>query len=218
MTPASSARLLVVCDVDSTLIVNEVIELLAAQAGSLEEVAAVTERAMRGELDFAQSLHARVATLAGLPVSALETAREHITVSPGVAEFIEAVHETGGLIGAVSGGFSQILDPLAAVLGLDLWRANDLEVENGQLTGRVTGEVVDAQVKSDMLLTWAEDHGISPENTVAVGDGANDLIMMRTAGVSVAFNGKPIVRDYADIVLDIPDMRFLIPALGLTAS
>jgi phosphoserine phosphatase len=217
MISAPSARRLVVCDVDSTLIVNEVIELLAAQAGSLEEVAAVTERAMRGELDFAQSLHARVATLAGLPVSAFETAREHITVSPGVPELIEAVHAGGGLVGAVSGGFSQILDPLAAMLGLDVWRANDLEVENGQLTGRVIGEVVDAQVKSEMLLTWAREHGISAENTVAVGDGANDLLMMRSAGVSVAFNGKPIVRDYADIVLDIPDMRLLLPALGLAA-
>lgn len=217
MTLTPSARLLVVCDVDSTLIVNEVIELLAAQAGSLDEVAAVTERAMRGELDFAQSLHARVATLAGLPVSAFETAREHITVSPGVLELIEAVHAGGGLVGAVSGGFSQILDPLAAVLGLDVWRANDLEVENGKLTGRVIGVVVDAQVKSEMLLTWAGEHGISAENTVAVGDGANDLLMMRTAGISVAFNGKPIVRDYADIVLDIPDMRLLLPTLGLAA-
>ena len=147
-----SQRFLVVLDVDSTLIENEVIELLAAEAGSLERVAAVTERAMRGELDFAESLRERVATLAGLPDSVFDTVRSQITVTQGAQKLIETVKFHGGHVGVVSGGFHELLDPLAESLGLDFWKANRLEIIDGRLTGNVLGDIVDAQSKADTLI------------------------------------------------------------------
>lgn len=205
-------RKLLIMDVDSTLIQQEVIELLADYAGKKAEVAAVTEAAMRGELDFAQSLHARVATLAGLPESVIAGVRDAVVLSLGARELVEAFHAAGHVVCVVSGGFNQILDPLAEGLGLDHWRANDLEVADGALTGRVLGEVVDRSVKEHMLREWAGQHGIPLEHCVAVGDGANDLDMLGAAGLGVAFNAKPKVRAAADAALDLPNLdvvRFL---------
>ena len=211
------SKILVVFDVDSTLIEDEVIELLADVAGKRAEVAEVTERAMRGELDFAESLRERVKALAGLPESVFADVFKRITPTTGVVELIEAVHAAGGLVGAVSGGFTQVLTPLAAQLGLDFARANDLEVIDGKLTGKVTGRIVDRAVKAESLIEWANASGVEIANTVAVGDGANDLDMLATAGLGVAFNAKPIVREKAQIVIDKQDLRELIPVLGLKA-
>lgn len=208
-------RFLVVLDVDSTLIENEVIELLAEFAGSHEEVRDITERAMAGELDFADSLRARVATLAGLPVGAVDDARRRILVTPGVAEMIEGVHASGGLVGVVSGGFHELLDTLAVDLGLDLWRANRLGVAASALTGLVEGPIVDARAKADTLIEWAGDANVPLARTVAIGDGANDLEMMRTAGLSVAFDARPRVRAAADLVMASRDLSQVLPLLGL---
>lgn len=206
---------LVVLDADSTLIREEAIELLADAAGSLEHVTAVTERAMRGELDFAESLRERVATLAGLDVDVLAAARERMTPTDGVHELIDRVHAAGGLVGVVSGGFHELLDPLAERLGLDFCRANRLEVADGRLTGRVDGRIVDAAVKAEALVEWAAQSGIHLERTVAVGDGANDLQMLGRAALGVAFCAKPIVRQQADVAIDTPDLSAVLPLLGL---
>jgi len=211
----SAARFLVVLDADSTLIHNEVIELFAEHAGSLELVADITLRAMNGELDFAQSLNARVATLAGLTESAFEAVADRIRVTDGAQELVDTVHAAGGAVGVVSGGFHEILDDLGERLGLDFWRANRLELAGGVITGRVTGDVIDAAAKADALLEWAEETGISAERSIAVGDGANDLQMMAVAGLSVAFNAKDPVRGAADIIIDRQDLSLLLPLLGL---
>ncbi|MBP6042904.1 MAG: phosphoserine phosphatase SerB [Rhodoluna sp.] len=209
-------KLLVVFDVDSTLIEDEVIELLADVAGKRDEVASVTERAMAGELDFAESLIERVKTLAGLPVSVFEEVLQRITVTQGAVQLIDAVHSAGGRVGAVSGGFSQVLTPLAERLSLDFARANDLEVIDGFLTGRVIGKIIDRSEKKNALIEWAHLAGFDIAQTIAVGDGANDLEMMQAAGLSVAFNAKQIVRDSADIVIGKRDLFQLAEALGLT--
>jgi phosphoserine phosphatase len=209
------SKFFVVFDVDSTLIEDEVIELLAEVAGRRAEVAEITERAMSGELDFAQSLVARVSTLEGLPVSVFDQVLAKIRVTPGADDLIHRIHESGGRVGAVSGGFSQVLNPLADRLGLDFARANDLEVVDGKLTGKVLGQIVDRSVKAQSLLEWAERLSFKQAQTVAVGDGANDLEMMSWAGLSVAFNAKPIVRDQADIVIAKLDLLELANVLGV---
>ncbi len=209
------AAFLVVLDCDSTLIQDEVIELLADEAGVRASVAAVTERAMRGELDFADSLRERVATLAGLNTSVFETVGARIRPSVGVSELIDTVHLHGGTIGVVSGGFHELLDPLAAELDIDLWRANRLERDGDALTGRLDGPIIDAQAKADALREWASDLGLPLERTIAVGDGANDLAMMAEAGLSIAFNAKPRVRECADVAIDVPDLSQILPLLGL---
>ena len=202
-------------DADSTLIREEAIELLAESAGSLEHVAAVTERAMRGELDFAASLRERVATLEGLDVEVLVSARERMTPTDGVRELIDGVHAAGGRIGVVSGGFHELLDPLATRLGLDFCRANRLGVAAGRLTGRVDGPIVDAHAKATSLDEWAEASGIRHDRTVAVGDGANDLEMLGRAALGVAFCAKSVVRERADVAIDRPDLSQVLPLLGL---
>ena len=211
----SRARFLVVLDVDSTLIENEVIELLAACAGRLAEVAEVTERAMAGELDFEASLRARVATLAGLSTSCFADVAADIRVTDGVTGLISALHAAGGLVGVVSGGFHELVDGFAESLGLDFWSANRLEAVDGVLTGQVIGPVIDAQAKADSLETWARASGIPLSQTVAVGDGANDLLMMDVAGLSVAFCARPVVRASADLAIDTRDLSQLLPLLGL---
>ncbi|GAA4264693.1 phosphoserine phosphatase SerB [Frondihabitans peucedani] len=208
-------RFLIVLDVDSTLIDDEVIELLADAAGSHAEVRDITERAMAGELDFAASLRERVATLRGLPMSCFDEALATITVTRGVPEMIAGVHAADGLVGVVSGGFHEILDPLAERLGLDRWRANRLGVTDGHLTGEVDGPVVDARAKADALRGWAQDAGIPLSQTLAVGDGANDLEMMQAAGLSVAFDAKPRVRAAADVALSTRDLSQILPLVGL---
>ena len=206
---------LVVLDADSTLIREEAIELLAEAAGSLEHVAAVTERAMRGELDFAASLRERVATLAGLGTEVLASARERMTPTDGVLELIDGVHAAGGRVGVVSGGFHELLDPLAERLGLDFCRANRLEVADGRLTGRVHGAIVDAAAKAAAVVEWADAAGIALTRTVAVGDGANDLLMLDRAALGVAFCAKPVVRAHADVAIDRADLGGVLALLGL---
>lgn len=209
------ARFLVVLDVDSTLIEDEVIELLADAAGSREAVAEVTFRAMNGELDFAESLRERVATLAGLPESVFAEVGARVTVTRGAPEMIAAVQAAGGKVAVVSGGFHDIIDPLAERLGLDHWRANRLEVADGVLTGRVVPPIVDAAAKAEALQEWADAAGIPIAQTLAVGDGANDLPMMALAGLSVGFDAKAPVRDLADVLLDARDLSMLLPLMGL---
>jgi phosphoserine phosphatase len=209
------SRLLAVFDVDSTLIGQEVVDLLADAAGVGDEVAAITAAAMRGELDFAQSLARRVALLEGLPATVLDEVRDRITVTDGVPEVVAAVQAAGGAVAAVSGGFRQVLDPLAAELGLDRRHANDLEVVAGRLTGRVLGGVVDAHAKAATLREWAQADGVDAAHTVAVGDGANDLEMMRVAALSVAFDAKPRVREQADVAVVDRDLSAVLATLGL---
>ena len=210
--------LLVVLDVDSTLIGEEVVDLLADAAGAGEEVAAITAAAMRGELDFAASLTRRVGLLAGLPESVLATVRGRISVTRGVPELVAAVHAAGGMVGAVSGGFEQVLTPLAEELGLDRWRANRLEVAAGRLTGRIHGAVVDADAKRAALLEWAAEAGADRARTVAIGDGANDLRMLEAAGLGIAFDAKEAVRRRADVVLPGRDLGPVIGLLGLASD
>lgn len=206
-------RFFVIFDVDSTLIEDEVIELLADAAGKRAEVAEVTERAMRGELDFASSLQARVQTLTGLPESVIDATLGRIKITEGAVELIEAIHAKGGKVGAVSGGFNQLLEPLAARLGLDFWRANELEIVDGMLTGAVVGQIIDRPAKATALAEWARAVGVSQGQTIAVGDGANDLDMLKAAALGIAFNAKPKVREQADVVIARKDLAELIPLL-----
>lgn len=209
----ASPRFLVVLDADSTLIRNEVIELLADEAGRGAEVAAATEAAMRGEVDFATSLRSRVAALEGVPVSAFARVLARIEPTPGVRELVAAVHDRGGRVGVVSGGFHEILDTVAPELGVDIWRANRLRVRGDALVGAVDGEIVDAEAKAASLLEWAADAGVAPARTIAIGDGANDLRMMSVAGLGLAFNAKPAVRAQADLIIERVDLREVIPLL-----
>lgn len=209
---------LVVLDVDSTMIEQEVIELLAAKVGLREHVKEVTDKAMAGEIDFRQALLMRVALLEGLSVSVFDELQSEITVTDGVTELIDSVHRSGGLIGAISGGFTQILSPLAQRLGLDFSLANELEILSGSLTGKVSGEVVDADAKAKTLLNWASKHGFDVSETVAVGDGANDIPMLQAAGFSVAFRPKEILRQYADLVIEGSSLKPLVELLELRSS
>ncbi|MFF3064114.1 phosphoserine phosphatase SerB [Oerskovia sp. NPDC057915] len=213
--PASTRRL-VVMDVDSTLITQEVVELLADHAGTRELVADVTERAMRGEIDFAESLRERVATLAGVPVSAFEDVLERVTLTPGAPELVAELQRRGWTVALVSGGFEEIVAPLAARLGITHFRANRLEVSDGRLTGRTTGPVIDRATKEVTLRDLATAEGVDMADTVAIGDGANDLDMIGAAGIGIAFAAKPLVVDQApysvpgprlDAVLDIIDAQ-----------
>ncbi|WP_243225777.1 phosphoserine phosphatase SerB [Microbacterium sp. CIAB417] len=207
------ARFLVVLDADSTLIQDEVIELLADEAGRRAEVQAATEAAMRGEVDFAASLRSRVEELRGVPTDAFARVRARIRPTPGVRELTAAVHERGGVVGVVSGGFHEILDHVAPGLGVDRWRANRLEVAEDALTGRVDGDIVDAAVKAASLQEWAAELGVARAATIAIGDGANDLRMMSVAGLGLAFNAKPAVREQANVVIGAADLRQVIPLL-----
>jgi len=214
VTPPADVRL-VVMDIDSTLITGEVIEMLAARAGAAERVAEITERAMRGEIDFVASLHERVATLAGLPASVCADVLAEVELSPGAAELVAELHRRGWPVGLVSGGFVQIAVPLAQRLGIRLVRANTLEVVDGTLTGRVTGEVVDRPGKARILREYADEVGVPLARTVAIGDGANDLDMLALAGFGVAFRAKPVVAAQADAVLhDRLDEVLALPQLG----
>ena len=207
--------MLVVFDVDSTLIEDEVIELLADCAGKRAEVTEVTERAMAGELDFTGSLKARVIQLAGLPESVIQDTLQKITITKGAKELIAAIHLAGGKVAAVSGGFTQLLEPLAKELDLDYFRANQLEIIDGKLTGQVTGPIIDKPAKATALTQWAKELNLELRNTVAVGDGANDLDMMDIAGLSIGFNAKPRVRQAADVLIAKNDLTEVIGLLGL---
>jgi phosphoserine phosphatase len=210
------SKRLVVMDVDSTLIQGEVIELLAEHAGCLDEVADVTAAAMRGELDFAESLRARVALLAGLDAAAIEAVREKVELTPGARTLVRTLKRLGYQVGIVSGGFTQVTDVLVERLGLDYSAANTLEVVDGKLTGKVVGEIVDRPGKARMLERFAAEAGVPLSATVAIGDGANDLDMLNTAGLGVAFNAKPVVREAADTAVNVPFLDTVLFLLGLT--
>ncbi len=207
---------LVVMDVDSTLIQDEVIELLARHAGRAEEVAAVTESAMRGDLDFAQSLHARVATLAGLPVTVLDEVRAAVRLTAGARTLVRTLKRLGFTVALVSGGFAEVVEPIGRDLGVDHVRANRLEVQDGRLTGRVLGAVVDRAGKASALREFAALEGLPLSRTVAIGDGANDLDMLAIAGLGVAFNAKPLVREQADTSLNVPYLDAVLFLLGIS--
>lgn len=208
-------RFLVVLDVDSTLIENEVIELLAAENGTLDLVESITADAMNGLLDFEQSLRSRVSALKGLTRSDLEKVRAKVRVTAGVPEMIAAVHAADGRVGVVSGGFHEVIDPLAQQLGLDYWRANRFEfADDVHLTG-LSGPIIDAVAKAATLREWARDCDVPLTQTVAVGDGANDLQMMAICGLAVGFDAKAPVRDEAHVLVDRRDMTQLLPLLGL---
>ncbi|HWK77544.1 phosphoserine phosphatase SerB [Microbacterium sp.] len=209
----TAARFLVVLDADSTLIQDEVIELLADEAGRRDEVQAATEAAMRGEIDFAASLRSRVQALTGVGIESFERVRSRIRPTIGVRELTSAIHERGGVVGVVSGGFHEILDHIAPELGVDRWRANRLAVTDDALTGAVDGEIVDATVKAGSLIDWARELGVPQRATIAIGDGANDLEMMAAAGLGLAFNAKPTVRASANLVIGQQDLRAVIPLL-----
>ncbi|MGY1840793.1 MULTISPECIES: phosphoserine phosphatase SerB [unclassified Modestobacter] len=213
---ARRSKRLIVLDVDSTLVRGEVIDELAARAGRAAEVARITAAAMNGELDFEQSLRARVAVLAGLPAGVLDEVREHLVLTPGARTLIRTLQRLGFRCGIVSGGFSQITDPLAASLGLDFAAANTLEVIDGRLTGGLVGEVVDRAGKARALARFAAEHGIPLEQTVAVGDGANDLDMLNAAGLGIAFNAKPFVREQTHAALNQPYLDAVLQVLGFT--
>lgn len=210
------AKRLVVMDVDSTLIQGEVIEMLAAHAGCEPQVRQITESAMRGDLDFEQSLRARVALLAGTPVSVLDLVREEVKLAPGARTLVRTLRRLGFQCGIVSGGFSQLTDTLAADLELDFSAANTLEIIEGTLTGRLTGPVIDRAAKADALRQFAASAGLAMSQTVAVGDGANDLDMLSAAGLGVAFNAKPSVRVAADTSVNVPYLDSILFLLGIT--
>lgn len=210
------AKRLIVFDVDSTLIQGEVIEMLAAHAGAEAAVAEVTEAAMRGELDFAESLHRRVATLAGLPAAVLDEVAEQIELTAGARTTLRTLRRLGYYCGIVSGGFRQVIEPLAHELMMDFVAANELEIVDGVLTGRVIGDVVDRPGKAKALRNFAQQVGVPMEQTVAVGDGANDIDMLTAAGLGVAFNAKPALREVADASLSHPYLDTVLFILGIT--
>nr|WP_090341585.1 phosphoserine phosphatase SerB [Mycolicibacterium malmesburyense]CRL71615.1 phosphoserine phosphatase [Mycolicibacterium malmesburyense] len=210
------AKRLIVFDVDSTLIQGEVIEMLAAKVGAEAAVAEVTEAAMRGELDFAESLHRRVATLAGLPASVLDDVAEQIELTPGARTTLRTLRRLGYHCGIVSGGFRQVIEPLAHELMMDFVAANELEIVDGKLTGRVIGPVIDRPGKAKALRDFAQQAGVPMEQTVAVGDGANDIDMLSAAGLGVAFNAKPALREVADASLSQPYLDTVLFILGIT--
>jgi len=210
------AKRLIVFDVDSTLIQGEVIEMLAERAGALAAVAEVTEAAMRGELDFAESLHRRVATLAGLPAEVLDDVADQIELTPGARTTIRTLRRLGFHCGIVSGGFRQVIEPLAHELMMDFVAANELEIVDGKLTGRVIGNIVDRPGKAKALRDFAQQAGVPMEQTVAVGDGANDIDMLAAAGLGVAFNAKPALREVADASISHPYLDTVLFILGVT--
>jgi len=213
---ARRGRRLVVIDVDSTLIQDEVIELLAGHAGREAEVAEVTAAAMRGELDFAESLRARVATLAGLPVSVLDEVRADIQLTPGARTLVRTLKRLGFSVAVVSGGFIEIVGPLAAELEIDHAQANRLDVCDGLLTGALVGEIVDRRGKAEALRRFAAAEHLPMSRTVAIGDGANDLDMLAAAGLGIAFNAKPLVREQADTSVNVPYLDAVLYLLGIT--
>jgi len=207
---------LVVMDVDSTFIQNEVIDLLADEADVMPQVSAITERAMAGELDFEESLRARAALLEGLPVEALARVRERITLTPGARTLCRTLNRLGYRVALVSGGFTEVITPLAAELGVSDIRANTLEVHDGRLTGRVVGPIVDRIGKRRALEELAREHGIPSRRTIAIGDGANDIDMLAAAGLGIAFNAKAAARAAADTSLNVPYLDSVLYLIGIT--
>jgi phosphoserine phosphatase len=207
------ARFLVVFDVDSTLINEEAIEVLAEESGVRNEVAQITAAAMRGEMDFSESLKLRVAMLAGIPESKLEQVRNRLTLTFGAIELISAIHAQGGVAAAVSGGFNQLLEPIRSSLKLDFVKANDLEIVDGKLSGKVLEPIVDGSAKAEFLLSLQLELGLEREKTVAVGDGANDVKMIQQAGLGIAFCAKPALQEHAAVSIEKRDLAEIINLL-----
>jgi phosphoserine phosphatase len=209
------ARKLILMDVDSTLIRQEVIELLAIKAGVAPQVREITEAAMRGELDFAQSLQARVALLNGLPESVIAQVREEISLTPGARTLIRTLQRLGHTVAVVTGGFIEVIEPLLKELGIELYRANSLEISGGLLTGKTTGPIIDRQAKAVALRDFAAMAGVEMDQTIAIGDGANDLDMIAAAGLGIAFNAKPAVRAAADSAVSQPYLDSVLYLMGI---
>ncbi|WP_243057719.1 phosphoserine phosphatase SerB [Nocardioides sp. SR21] len=217
--PASLMRRgtrLIVMDVDSTLIQGEVIEMLAAHAGFEPEVAEITEAAMRGEIDFEESLRRRVALLEGVPATAIDEVYDAIVLAPGARTMVRTLRRLGYRFAIVSGGFSQITDRLAEDLGIHFARANELEIADGRLTGRIVGPVVDRAGKAAALREFAAEIGVPVAAVIAIGDGANDLDMLNAAGLGIAYNAKPLVRDAADTSVNVPYLDAILYLLGIS--
>jgi len=204
---------LLVMDVDGTLVRQEGIDLLAQEAGVGEKVAEITAQAMKGELDFSASLEARVALLKGLETSIFPKILEQMEVTPGAETLITELHQRGYKVGLVSGGFHEVIDPIARSLGIDLVLANRLEASDGRLTGKVLGEIITPERKKESLLTWAKENHVPQSQTIAMGDGANDLPMIETAGIGIAFMAKPIVAERAPYRIDKRDLSFVLEIL-----
>lgn len=206
---------LIQLDVDSTFIQQEAIELLAAQAGVLSEVSQITEAAMRGELDFSESLLTRLRFLKGLPEHAIATVSQQIKLTDGASDLVAQLHEGGHVVALVSGGFRQIMQATVTELAIDFFRANELEIVDGFLTGNLVGAIIDREAKALALREFASQAGVEISNTVAIGDGANDLGMMEIAGISIAFNAKPIVEEFADFSIKERSLRSVLEIIGL---
>ena len=211
-----SVKRLVMLDMDSTLIVQEVIDLLAAKAGVAEEVSAITKKAMAGEMDFAQSLEARVSLLAGLNESMLSEVRGEINLTQGAEKLIQTLHLKGHKVGVVSGGFIDVIEPILKELKIDFYRANKLQILNGELTGKLEGEIIDRTAKLKALVEFAKNEGVQMSQTVAIGDGANDLDMIESAGLGVAFNAKPKVAAAAATTISGSDLSAVLLLMGLS--
>lgn len=211
-----TTRRLVMFDVDSTLVQGEVIEMLAAKAGAEAQVRMITEAAMRGELDFAESLTQRVETLAGLDATALQEVADTIELTPGARTTVRTLQQLGYHCGVVTGGFGQVIDGLTRELGFDYVQANTLEIVDGTVTGRVIGKIIDRPAKAAALREFAATAGVSMEQTVAVGDGANDIDMLTAAGLGIAFNAKPVLKEVADATVSFPYLDAALFLMGIT--
>jgi phosphoserine phosphatase len=210
------AKRIVLLDMDSTLIQQEVIDLLALKAGVGDKVSQITEKAMRGELDFAQSLSQRVGLLADSSQEILQQVASEITLTPGARTLVRTLHRLGHKVGVVSGGFLDVIEPLLKELEIDYYQANRLEIVNGKLTGNLTGKIVDRQAKADSLKEFAKQEGVALSQTIAIGDGANDLAMLEVAGLGIAFNAKPAVRAAADSSISSPYLDAVLYLMGIT--
>lgn len=210
------SKRIVLLDMDSTLIQQEVIDLIGSKYGVGDKVAVITDSAMRGELDFVSSLSARVALLTGADVAILDEVKAEITLTPGARTLIRTLHRLGHKVGVVSGGFLNVIEPLLKELNIDFYRANTLETLGGKLTGKLTGAIIDRAAKADALREFAANEGVALSQTIAIGDGANDLGMLEIAGLGIAFNAKPSVQAAADSSITSPYLDSVLYLMGIT--
>jgi phosphoserine phosphatase len=211
-------KYLLVLDVDSTMIEQEVIELLADRVGLRDQVRILTDKAMAGEIDFREALLQRVGLLKGLSEEVFQDILAEIKITEGVPELVSSIHASNGMVGAISGGFSQVLEPLAHSLGLDFFLANNLEVVDGLITGKISGHIVDAEMKARTLLHWAQQYGFDVDDTIAIGDGSNDIPMLKASGFGVAFRPKDVLRPHADLIIEGNSLAPVIAELELRSS
>jgi len=215
---ARRAKRIVLLDMDSTLIQQEVIDLLADKCGVGQQVASITESAMRGELDFVQSLTARVKLLSGANAEIIESVKAGITLTPGARTLIRTLHKLGHKVGVVSGGFLDVIEPLLQELKIDFYRANKLEIVDGKLTGNLLGSIIDRTAKAEALREFAASEEVNLAQTIAIGDGANDLGMLEIAGLGIAFNAKPAVRAATNSSINSPYLDSVLYLMGITRN